>query len=298
MDGERRPEERVRERLESFRGKLYSRLGDRGIKMLKIALLAVLILLVIYAILLFSLRVKTIEVLGDVTMFNEGEIIKASGISERDMLLLKSSGKIERTIKKNMPLAKDVKVKKSISGRVSIEIEFSDVRYYCRIDDLYYALDEDLRIMDCDESKSKYSAYGAVLIKLPPIRKPQMGEHIVFYDTVEETDTEGETVYEVKEEDFYDYATDFLKALSESGFRPEADGVILEEKFDITLIYANTFKIYFGDARDLDVKFRVLFEILSEGSLQYADKGIIDLSNPSKAVARADNTLDFSEFAD
>lgn len=290
--------EDLRARIEKIRDKIYARLGDRGLKIVKNTLVVILALSVIYLVLLFALRVRSVEIKGDVTMFNESDIIQAAGINEGDMLLGKGAWSIEQKMKKNMPLIEDVKVRKSITGKVSIEVNFAEVRYYTKIGDLYYAIDESLRVLDYDESRSKYSAYGATLVKIPEVREPKKGEKLVFYDTVEETDTEGETLYEVKEESYYSFVTNFLAALSDSGFREDADGVIIEEKFNVNLIYAGKFKIYFGDARDLDVKFRVLFGILSEGSMQYASKATVDLSTPSEAIARADEDLDLSEFVD
>ena len=297
-DSEKRPETAVRESLESLRAKLFLRFGEKGTRRIlvgvPIAILALVLLIVCF--LLFPIR--EIEVTGDVTMFNEGEIIEAAELSEGDSLFARSKGRIERELRRNLPLANHVKITKSLSGKVKIEIEFDKVRYYTKIGEYYYAIDESLRVLDLDESRSKYSAYGAVLVKLPETREPVKGERLVFYDTVEETDTEGETVYEVREPKFYDYATTFLSELSDSGFLEQADGVVLEEKFDITLIYAEKYRIKFGDVGDLDAKFRVLFGILDEGSMQYADLVSVDLTTPSKATARADATLDISEFLD
>jgi hypothetical protein len=115
---------------------------------------------------------------------------------------------------------------------------------------------------------------------------------------VEETDTEGETLYEVKEERFYYYVSDFLSSLEKSGFRQDTDAIILDEKFNVVLIYAEKFEVRLGDASDLPLKFRVLFEIIQEGSMQFSQKVAVDVSNPSKAVARGDDTIDLKEYFD
>lgn len=295
---DKKPEEAVRERLEATRTKLFIKYGEKGARRILIGVPVGIALFVILVITMLLLPIRQIEVSGEVTMFNEGEIIRAAGIEEGDSLYLRTSGKIEKTIRKNLPLTEKVRVTKTLFGKVRINVEFSDVDYYCKIGELYYAIDEELRILDSDESKTKYSAYGAVYVKLPETRDPVLGEKLVFYDTVEETDTEGETLYEVREVRYYDFASEFLTALKNSGFLPDSSAVILDERFNITLIYANKFQIKFGDVSDLDVKFLVLFGILDEGSMQYADKVSVDLTTPSKATARADNNLDFSEFTD
>lgn len=288
----------LRKKLEAIRDGIVTRFGERNTRIfLTVTAVSVILVVCLFALsLLFKINV--IDVSGDVTMFNEGEIIRAAGIAEGDLLYGKSSGRIERNIKRAIPLTKTVEVKKSLSGKVSIEISFEKVDYYCKIGNRYYAVDKELRVMDSDESRSKYSAFGAVCIRLPEVREPVIGQKLVFFDTVEETDTEGETLYEVRDEDFYKFTVEFLTILKQSGYLTESNAVILEQKFDIEMVYANKFLIKFGDSKDLEEKFRLLFEILSEGSMNYAGKGVIDLSNPTKAFARADESLDFAGYID
>ncbi len=298
MSNDKKPAERAREKLEAIRASMLDRFGERGCKRIFRAITAGVAALILLLLLIIFFPISSIEVTGDVTMFNEGEVISAAEIDEGDGLFWKSSWRIKKNIEKNMPIAQNIKVRKSLFGKVTINIELISVDYYGRYGDIYYAFDENMKVLDKNVSRTKYSSYGAVYVKIPAIREPQIGRKIVFYDTVEETDTEGETLYEVKDEKVYAYAERFLKELKRSGYHAAADGVILDEKFDITLIYSQKFSIRFGTAADLDVKFRVLYEILKEGSMQYAEKSAIDLSDPSKATARADLTLDFSEYID
>ncbi len=289
---------RVRKWLYSLRARLVIRFGEKGAARIYLALKIALVALILILLAFLFLRINTIVVTGDVTMFNESEVIKAAEIELGQGLFWKPSWAIKRNIERNMPIAQNVRVTKTPFGKVTINIELLSVDYYTKFGDKYYALDKDLKVLDSNISASKYSAYGAVLVKLPEIREPIIGESLVFYDTVEETDTEKETLYPVREESFYAYTVRFLSALKESGFHEEANGVILTEKFDITLIYAEKFSIRFGNSNDLEVKFRVLYEILAEGSTQYSDRVSVDLSDPSRATARTDLTLDFSEFID
>ncbi len=298
MSEKKRPEERVRAALEGFRAKLFLRFGDKKSKWIIRGAIAAFAAIVLFVAVFFLVRIGTIEVTGDVTMFNEGEVIAAAQISEGDGLFWRTSFGIRRSIEKNMPIAHNVKVYKSPFGKVTIYLELKPVDYYFEYGGSFYAMDKDLRVLDKSDSYRKYSSYGAVKVLLPEIRQPVIGERIVFYYTVEETDTEGETLYEIEQEKSYYYIKDFLNALCDSGYRYDADGVILTERFDVTLIYTGKFKIRFGEADDLDIKFRMLYEVFREGSLQYADKVYIDVSDPSATIARPDQTLDLSEFED
>ena len=147
-----------------------------------------------------------------------------------------------------------------------------------------------------DSSRSKFLAFGAVYVHLPEIRDPVIGENIVFYDTVEETDTAGELLYEVQDVKHYAYVSDYLKALLKSGFHEDADCVDLRRKFDIVLIYAEKYETKFGYVDDLEAKFNVFFKILEEGSSQTFEKSTVDVTNPSKATMRPNNLLDIEEY--
>jgi hypothetical protein len=274
------------------------RFGEQGSRRLISLIIAAFAVAVVVTVALLFIRINSIEITGDVTVFNETEVINAADIGIGDRLFARSSARIKKNIKANMPIAENIKVRKSIFGKVTINVEMMDVDYYTLIGDKYYALDKELKVLGESKSAGKFSSFGAVLVKLPETRKPEIGKRIVFYDTVVETDTEEETIYEVREESFYQYASDFLTALKDSGYHAEANGVILTEKFEVTLIYAEKFSILFGNSNDLDVKFRVLYEILSEGSMQYTDKASIDLSDPSRATARPNPSLDLSEFVE
>ena len=291
---------RFRQLLTGARAWLFTRFGeDKARKLIIGAPIALGIALVLVLLIVFT-PVRTIEVSGDVDMFNEGDIGEAADVGEGDLMVLHPSFLIKRSIREKLPLVGDIKIVKTPFGKLKINVQVGEVDFYTKVGDKYYAIDEDLRVLDESTKRSKYSAYGAAYVILPEVREPVIGENLVFYDTVEETDTEGETLYEVKEESFYDFASAFLSTLKENerGFLEQTDGIILDERFDVTLIYGLKYKVKFGSVANLDAKLRVLFGILNEGSVVKMEKAVIDLTDPSRATAREDTSLDFTEFDD
>ena len=291
---------RLRELLMSARAWLFTRFGEEKARKILIgAPIALGIALILILLLIFT-PVRVIEVSGDVDMFNEGDIIEAADVGEGDLMILHPNFLIKSAIREKLPLVGNIKITKTPFGKLKIDVRVGEVDFYTKVGDKYYAIDEDLKVLDESTKRSKYSAYGAAYVILPEVREPQIGEPLVFYDTVEETDTEGETLYEVKEESYYAYVSNFLSTLkeSESGFLEQTDGIIIDERFDITLIYGLKYKVKFGSVANLDAKLRVLFGILNEGSVVKMDKAFIDLTDTSRATAREDTDLDFSEFDD
>lgn len=291
-----RPETALRDKLEALRTRLFLRYGEKGLKRITILIPTAFFALLALILFFFLFPVRGIEVTGDATVFNEGDIIRAAEVEEGDSFFLRSSGSIKRALEKNLPLAENIKVKKTFSGKIMIDVEFRKAEFFAKSGDKYFAFDSDLRIVGVDSSRSKFLAFGAVYVRLPEVRDVAVGKNIVFYDTIEETDTEGETLYEVKEEKYYDYVKTYLKALLGSGFHEDADCVDLTQKFDIVLIYADKYEAKFGYVNDLEAKFNVFFKILEEGSSQTYEKATVDITNPSKATLRPNNLLDIDEY--
>ena len=86
MSGKKRPDEIVRERLEGARDKVVVKVGAKRLKrLINTAKYAVLLILLLVAVSLFF-RVNVIDVSGEVTMFNEGDVIRAAHLSEGNLL--------------------------------------------------------------------------------------------------------------------------------------------------------------------------------------------------------------------
>jgi hypothetical protein len=130
--------EDARARIEDFRARMLEKHGEGRVKFVFRVLPAIILSIILLIALFFLIPIREIEVRGEVEMFNEGDIIEASESAEGKSLFLRSSGAIERTIRKNLPLTESVKVKKSLFGKVTIDIQFSDVDFYCKIGDKYY----------------------------------------------------------------------------------------------------------------------------------------------------------------
>ncbi len=291
---------RVRAFLVGLRAWFFLRFGEEKAK--KILFIAPIVLLSLIILLIFVIftPVRSIEVSGDVDMFNEGEIVEAADVGEGDLMILHPSFAIKSSLKKSLPLVEKVRIFKTPFGKLIIDVKVRKLDFYTSYGDKYYAIDENLRVLDVSAKRSKYSGHGAVYVKLPELREPTIGETLVFYDTVEETDTEGELLYEVKEERYYGYASEFLKSVkeSENNILELSDGIDLEEKFNVRLIYNMKYEVRFGSATGLDSKLGVFFSILNEGSAEKMSKAVIDLTSPSNATAREDVDLDFSEYDD
>lgn len=272
--------------------------GDRK-KIIKAASVLAVVFVISLTLLLFllSVKIETVIISGDVSIYNEGTIIESSGIRNGDGMYRKSSRKIEESIKRSLPMTKKVSVKKKpFKNTLEINIEFSDFEYYIEHNGIYFGVDSNLKVLDYRESKSDYVVLGAKYLAVDDVFLPELSKKLKFVNTEYETDEEGETLHDFRDEKYYDYVSGFLDYLVQTGLYEETNAVFLDEKFNISIIWQKKYKIIFGGYTSLDLKYSMLERVLEEGTLTDVDKALIDLSDPSAVAARFDENLDFSEY--
>ena len=97
--------EQTRKRLESIRDRFVARVGAKRARAIVTVSMCAIVLAACLVLCSLFFKITVIDVTGDVTMFNEGDVIRAAQIGEGDLLYLRSSAQIERKIKQNPILA-------------------------------------------------------------------------------------------------------------------------------------------------------------------------------------------------
>ena len=285
------PEEITRERLYAIKEKINK--GKENPRVRRVALIGggALVLLVAFVVLTFSVKIKNINVTGDVSLYNETRVAAASEIDIGKSFMSKSSFAIKKSIRKNIPLADDIRVRKNIfTGDVNIDITFEPFDYYIEHKSVYYALDENLVVVDVRKNENDFASLGARLIEIPKTCRPVFGEPLVFYDTVANPDGERETPLtedEIVDISEYQYIYDILLILKESDEYSHLTAIDLQEKYDIVAIYDGKFKVNFGSMSSFELKLDVLGRILIDTSWQHYECGEINLTDPTAATAKS-----------
>ena len=130
---EKRPEDKAREQLEGLRAKMLLRFGERKSRRIVTVAFVALAVAAVLMVAFFLIKIDSIEITGDVTVFNETEVINAADIGIGDRMFSVSAAKIKRNIKANMPIADNIKVRKSLFGKLTINVEMMAVDYYTKI---------------------------------------------------------------------------------------------------------------------------------------------------------------------
>ncbi len=278
---------------ECLKNKDYSNPELIGVKIFSLCILSVLLL----GLLVLVTRIDSIEIKGDVSLFNESEIVEASEISVGGALYSKPFFVIKNSIRKNLPMAEKIRVYKNIFTRkVTIKVEFADYEFIVQSGDKFYAVDSNLTVTDIRDSKLEFVALGARVLTLPEIETPVLGESLVFSTTVDIRDENGRLIQKGDDISKYGYVTELLSFLNKSGYIDRTDAVFLDEKFNIRLIMDGRCLVYVGRCEGLETKFEVIDAIIDEGSTSYGKCVVINVQNPALASAKVENDLDFSEY--
>lgn len=278
------PEERVREKLLKMNNSFADARSEGKLKRVLIIFCVCVLLVLLLIVLMISIKVKEINVEGDLAAFNETKVIEASEMGIGKSIFKKTSFGIKKTIKENLPMTKSVSVKKNVfTGKLTINIEFSEFDFFIKYGSNYYAVDKELRVLDKRTSKSEYYALGASYIEIPRISEPRMGEKLVFAATIPEEGNE-ENVVDKKE---FDYVYEFLDTAYNSKSYGELNVLLMKDKFDVNAVYFEKYRVYFGSRSDVDIKFKMLDGVLADGSIDYAERAVIDITDAKKTSVRA-----------
>lgn len=275
-----------------------------SMKIISLCLLTVLALCVF----VFCTRIGSIEVVGDVHIFNEARIAEASELRVGGCMYSKPFFVIKSSIRKNLPMAERISVRKNLfTGKVSIRVEFSAYEYFTEYKGLYYGLDSQLTVTDVKMSRLEFLSMGAAYLELPSIAEPKVGQGVIFSDTIDINDGEGNVVEQGADESRFDFAREFLTFLEREGYADKVNAVFLGEKYNIRMIYDGRYMVYIGKCDSLGTKLEVVEAIIADGTVLRAEVGsgesveiakyaVIDVRNPAQASARADNTLNIGDY--
>ncbi len=214
-------------------------------------------------------KVEDVKVEG-AEKYSADALIYASGITEGDSMMSFGERSMTEKLQAVHPLIRNVRVKRSLNGTVTLRVtEEANVYYTCLRSNYYLISAEDLTVMGIASEGDRFKEYGAMYIGFPEETRLTVGEKVIFaylpYEPVsapEEVATYEVDTAEAEEE--YAYVWDFVNAVCDSVLSERITGMELSDRYDLYLIYDGYIKIRFGNVQDLNRKLRLAEEILQE----------------------------------
>lgn len=220
--------------------------------------------------------IKDISAEGE-TQYSYDDIIAASGIVSGTPMYSIDKPKIKENIMRKYPYIGKVTIKRNLPSEIKITVSESTAKCYTYFENEYFALSDDLRVLEYTTDENKAKTFSDLCVKLPKMSYAIMGEYVEFFN-----------------EEKNEYIITVLKELSESVMREKIHTVSVENKFNIYMIYDDIYKITIGSSKDVSLKLMTAKAIIDSGKLEAGTKAIIDVSDPSEGSVITDKNLDLS----
>lgn len=195
--------------------------------------------------------IKTITVEGE-SKYSAEQIIIASKISVGNNILLISEKGISKSVSKQLPYIKSVRLQRDLTGNVIITVKPDEAGYSCKLNNQYVIISKSRKVLELKDNKVKNTAQILGVESC----LTAVGEQFSIYD-------------EKKNEQ--------LTKLMELGnkYKLKYSVVDLSNISDLTVMIDSRLVVKLGTSENLDNKYRHLHEMYN--NIADSEKGIIDL---------------------
>ena len=226
----------------------------------RIAIVGAMLTVLFASFLTFGFKLKNIDVSG-MTVYSAEEIENWINENASENVLFASSSALADELRVQFPKLRNITVKKDLPNTISITAEDDVPAYYIMLDEEYYILSDELKVMLRTDDGD--SASGLLLLDTDGIKKAVTGEKLQFR---------------------YDYQYDYIKELLDDITTHEMSyGVVsvdADNKFDISVNYDDRFTIKIGAGENVKTKLTLAQAYIE--SLPEGETGIIDSTSTEK----------------
>lgn len=250
-------------------------------------ILAVVILAVLSTTVLFNL--SKYRITGD-TVYEEQQIIDATGANVGDNLILMDVGAVRQRLIDRLPYVDKVEVSRNIFT-CALEIKLNPATAVANIkkNDRYYLVSENGRIMDAELKTPdkncvvvlgfdpEYAKSGDFLSVTDEGNRNMLSKLLRAVKTYDEIDDENE--YEAQQK--YDSVFTLIDLCGELGISEHIKTINISSIYGIKLSYDNKLTLELGDMTDAKLKLTVAKNLIDKGEFD-GEKGVLVLSQLSE----------------
>ncbi|MBQ9131088.1 MAG: FtsQ-type POTRA domain-containing protein [Clostridia bacterium] len=251
------------------------------VRLLRGAILAVggvILLLSLLLVILPLFRVQKIYVEGN-SYYTTEEILELSGIRVGDELLA-VNGQAAADAIYGTGYFSDVTVSGRFPGTVRITVKEKTNVMYTEYRGNYYSFDESFTVLEA--SKDPEAFRGLLRVNLPEVAHLCVGAPILFATNLFDGDAMN-----------MDYIHALADSLDKNGLLPYVTSVDCSQKYNVSFVLNDTFRLQVGKVSDMDAKLQLADRILAEKQSNGAAYVTLDVSNLQKSTYRV---LDAEEF--
>lgn len=201
-------------------------------------------------------KVKSISVQGS-TLYDDSEVVDASGIKIGDSIIFKNVKSCEESIYRNLNYVDSAKISKDFFGNITINLEPAKVLFSLTQDEKYYLVSEKNKVLE-------------ILENIPPevvvaqgIKFEVSENKVNYHDEIKK-----QLFFKVLER-FKEHDLNFVKRIN------------VTDAENLEVIYDDRLTILLGSEEELKYKISTAKEIIT-GKLGASERGTLDFRNLNK----------------
>ena len=221
--------------------------------------------------------VRRIEVIGN-DLAGDEEIAAAAGIAPGSGYFSYNTGRAEKDVLESIHCISDIKISRSVFGRVKITVTEKNACWYTEVYGEYYALSDSLEVIRQNDIRDEFVNHGLVRVDFPQVNSTVLGKTIEYSD-------EGRDC---------SFVPVFLDEIRETSLYKEGrlDQVRMENKFKIYAVCDLKYKINLGKSDNVEMKFSSVSQVIKR--LEENSCCEINASDVSNISVHVNEELDFS----
>ena len=232
--------------------------AKRADRLYKIMMAAAVAAIAIFVCCVFF-EVRTVRASGSERYLGE-EIVHYSGIENGEKMLFLNTRKAASNILSSLPYIKSVSIRRRFPSTVCIEVEERTPTAKIVNGNFAYIIDDEGYLLEYTAASSRFDL--PVIICAAPTRLEE-GKQLVFSDPLMLV-----TLQNV------------LSQIVKSEWIKNIDSINIERIYSISFLYQGRFDVKLGDTSDLDMKLRLLREVIARNSEDAY--GTIDVSSTER----------------
>ena len=243
----------------------------------------------------------------DGALYSAAQVLDSTQVEAGESMLSFDTFRVARDLRERLPLLRNVKVRRSLKGTVTISFEEETAVYYTQHHTNYYMISAETREVLCvDARPHEARRVGAVYLGLPETARVRVGEEITFINLPYEPDSKpAELVtYELETDEpavENAYVFEFVEALMASPLAPRVTGMELGDRYDLWFVLDGSIKVRVGNMDELSRKLtmteRSLHDRAQEGFHAGGLPTLVDVSDPARIIHRTAPDIELPAWA-
>ena len=262
---------------ESFIDRIKERMTPRFTVILSVS--AVLAVLFICMLINIFIGVRTIEVRGNKLAPRE-EILNVAGISSGSGYFSYNTGKSEKKVIENIHCISDIRISRSVFGKVTVTVSEKNACWYTEVHGEYYALSDELEVIRHSELRDEFIFNDLVRLDFPEVKSVVLGKKIEYADSGRNCEFVPGFLDEIRNTELYKNS--------------RVDQVEMKTKYEIYIVCDMKYKVHIGKSEGTGKKLASVKIMLENSRFSNDDLFEIDASDIGNITARVDVALDFS----